>query len=151
MLKDDTIERLLRETQEEVNEYFSTDLSIQEIDDIITSQFIGAVAQLSKGIGIQLSYLGRFIPKDTKNINLSLRELGKLKEFYSDLEFEQEKLKLQIEILKKNKETYTKETQGKKNINVIDLIKLPNISKHGTIISDRLNELVEDEVVEDGE
>jgi len=144
MKKDDTIRKIIGEVVEDLRVVYGKEFSPKEVDDIVSSQFIGAVAQLSKGINVSLPYLGKLVTADKKALNLSVGELNKLREFYSDIEFKQRILKAKIKTIEANKERWKREREAKK-IPVMNMIRMPKIGKDTRpIIGDKLNELIPD-------
>jgi hypothetical protein len=139
---DDTTRRIIKETKIYIEEKFPIEISEEEITDIVDSQFRGLVYGLKKGISIKLPVIGRFLYIDKSRILEEVRELNRIKDFYSEIEFEQKELENKIAYIKRNKERWKKERETK--LTVIDVVRKPNLS-NGHIIYDKLSKLIEQE------
>lgn len=139
---DDTTRRIIKETKLFIEEKFPIQISEEEITDIVDSQFRGLVFGLKKGVSIKLPVIGRFLYMDKKQVLENIRELNRIRDFYSEIEMEQKELENKINWIKKNKERWKKERETK--LTVIDVVKKPNLS-NGHIIYDRLSKLIEQE------
>ena len=139
---DDTTRRVIKETKLHIENTFPIQISEEEITDVVDSQFRGLVFGLKKGISIKLPVIGRFLYFDKSGMLDIIRELNKLRDFYSEIEFEQKELENKIAYIKRNKERWEKERKTK--LTVIDVVKKPNLS-NGHIIYDRLSKLIEQE------
>ena len=137
---DDTTRRIIKETKLFIEEKFPIQISEEEITDIVDSQFRGLVFGLKKGVSIKLPVIGRFLYMDKKQVLENIRELNRIRYFYSEIEMEQKELENKINWIKKNKERWKKERETK--LTVIDVVKKPNLS-NGHIIYDRLSKLIE--------
>lgn len=137
---DDTTRRIIKETKLFIEEKFPIQISEEEITDIVDSQFRGLVFGLKKGVSIKLPVIGRFLYMDKKQVLENIRELNRIRDFYSEIEMEQKELENKINWIKKNKERWKKERETK--LTVIDVVKKPNLS-NGHIIYDRLSKLIE--------
>ena len=139
---DDTTRRIIKETKLYIEEKFPIEISEEELTDIVDSQFRGLVFGLKKGVSIKLPVIGRFLYMDKKQVLENIRELNRIRDFYSEIEMEQKELENKINWIKKNKERWKKERETK--LTVIDVVKKPNLS-NGHIIYDRLSKLIEQE------
>lgn len=138
---DDITRRVLKEVVIGIQEYRPIEISEEEILDIVDSQIKGASYGLKKGVSIRLPILGRFLFSNRKDVIRRTHEFRKMKDFYSEIEYNQLDLEARINTIKEHKARWRKEEKEK--LTVIELVKKPNIS-NGRIIYDKLSRLLED-------
>lgn len=137
---DDTILRTVKETKIHIFKKTGIDISEEEIVDIVDSQFRGAVFGFKKGVSIILPLIGRFLFNNRSDTLRRTIELNKLKDQYSEIEFNQLELEAKLKTINRNKERWLKERE--KELTIIDLVSKPNIAG-GHIIYDKLHEIVD--------
>lgn len=137
---DDTTLRVIKEVKEQIKEYQPIELSEEEIIDIVDSQIKGTSFGLKKGVSVKLPIIGRFLFNNRSGNAKIFVELNKIKDWYSEIEYNQMELEAKINIIKRNKKRWKKEMNSK--LTVVELVKVPNIS-NGRIMYDKLSKLVE--------
>jgi len=141
MKSDDTILKALKIIQQKYKDRFGVYISESEIMDVIDSQIHGTAFGLKKGISVKLPVLGTFLFLDRKKTMEEIGRLHKVKEFYSEIEFERKVLEGKIATIKRNKARWAKEKLNKPTI--VDIVKRPNIS-NGNILYNSLSKLIKD-------
>ena len=140
MNTDDTIIKVTYQTKKAIEAMYPIKISEQEILDIVDSQIKGVAFGLKKGISIKLPVIGRFLFIDRSGTLNKIYDLLKVRDFYSEIEFNQKILEGQIATIKRNKARWKREHTEK--LTVIDIVKKPNIS-NGRIMYDKLSKLIE--------
>lgn len=139
MQKDDIIIESLRLIRKQVKDKYDLDISEEEIHDIVESQIKGAVFGFKKGVSVKLPVFGKFLFIDRKKTSEEIYKLYKVKEYYSEVEYERAILEGKLQTIKRNKNRWLKEKKERPTI--IEVIKKPNIST-SKIIYDRLSKLL---------
>ena len=88
----DTTKEFLLEIQNELKAEDSLELSIQEIAEIVESQFIGATYGIKRGIDIRLPRFGVFARKFGRDKSVGQNELKALKDTMSKDEYDRKLL-----------------------------------------------------------
>ena len=86
---DKVIDELLQEVQYEIKTEENIELSIDEIFDIVNSQFIGCALAVSKRLSFFIPYIGTFVLKNKKAYIKSIEETQKLKALVSEQEYKE--------------------------------------------------------------
>jgi len=139
---DDTIRRITKEVKIQIEKKYPIEMSEEEILDVVDSQFRGTVYGLKKGLSIKLPVIGRFLFINKSDTIRRIMELNKIKDFYSEIEFEQKVLEGKIATIQRHKARWKKERETE--LTVVDVVRTPNIS-NGKIIYDRLSKLIEEQ------
>ena len=133
--------RMIKEVKLEIFQQKGLDVSEEEITDIVDSQFRGTVFGLKKGVSIILPNLGRFLFNNRSDTLRRIAEFKSIREFYSEIEYNQMDLEARIATIKRNKARWVKERETE--LTVLDVVRKPNIS-NGKIIYDKLSKLIKD-------
>lgn len=96
MKLDSAVTTFLAEVQKEVKEENGIDLSIQEIGEIVDSQFIAANLAFKKGVEVRLPVFGSFIRKNGKQKMDDTQALKERRDELGEEEFEKQLYALRV-------------------------------------------------------
>ena len=95
MAIDITIKEVLLEVQKEQKE-LGVELSIEEIGEIVTSQFVASRLAFQKGIEVRLPYFGAFIRKHGLEKGLAAKALAEFKDVFDEETYKRKVLEAKI-------------------------------------------------------
>lgn len=104
MKLDETSLEVLQEIQEELKKEDNIELSIQEIADVVKSEFDGANYAFSKGVNVRLPIIGSFLRKHGLEKNKEAAILNGIKDKLSKEEYERKVLEAKLRNKQKRKE-----------------------------------------------
>lgn len=102
MKLDDTTKEVTYEVQQELKKE-GIDISIEEIIDVVGSQFLTANLAFKKCVDVRVPYFGTFTRKHGVEMSKAGIELNKLKDSVSAEEFKRLRLEKQLEFKEKKK------------------------------------------------
>lgn len=86
---DEIINELLQDVQYEIKIEDNIELSVDEIFDIVNSQFIGCALAVNKRLSFFIPYIGTFVLKNKKAYIKSIEEVQKLKALVSEEQYKE--------------------------------------------------------------
>lgn len=121
MKSDSTISNIIADIKVEMDEEFDVDISVQEINDIVSSQFNAAIFAFNKGIDVRLSHFGRFDRNHKEESAVYRKFLKEIKDEYGKEEHEKAKRLVQELRLADKKER----AKNRKTITLDELLDAP--------------------------
>ena len=122
MKLDDVTKEILVDIQSDLTKQ-GVEISIQEIANIVESQFIGGNLAFKKGLEVRLPLFGTFVRKHGLEKSKAAAELNKLKDMFTKEEFERKVLEAKLE----NKAKTKKRKSNIVRLNLTALKNAPNL------------------------
>ena len=126
MLKADKI-KIFTEIQKELKEELKIDISLEEINSVVNSQFKIMAYGFSKGIGSHIQYIGKFIPFDMDRYSEKI--IIPNKQLQAQLKEENDEIKAKAVFVDSYKryKSLIRETAEEKEMSAEEVMSVPNI------------------------